>query len=741
VRRSRRGAARDRIRGVPREVVLLLPPSPEPPATDGPALLVAAAGALGCAPDALAAARLRRLSFDARPRARHWRLVLDVWERGEAVPPPAPTTPPTFAAPPPGAPNVVIVGSGPAGMFCALDCLAAGLAVTVLERGRDVQARRHALAAVNRGQPIDPDSNYCFGEGGAGTYSDGKLYTRSGSRAAVRAVLETLVAHGAPLEILASWRPHVGSNRLPRVVQALRETLERSAGRVRFGARVEEIETARRDGRRAVVAAVARDLDSGTIERVPCDALVLATGHSALDALEMASRAGAALEPKGFAMGVRIEHPQPWLDARQYGGLRDACDLPAAFYELATQVDGCGVYSFCMCPGGFVVPASTDASRVVVNGMSLSRRDSPFANGGLVVQLEPEDWCGARGAGWGWTALIGEPLPDRPAEDPLFGVRLQLALERKAAAMAGGANRAPSQRADLFVEERGRLAEPEPSSYRPGLVAVDLGELLPRGLRSRLQTALRVFERKLPGFAGPGGQVIGVETRTSSPVRIARDPETMESREVGGLYPSGEGAGYAGGIVSAALDGRRAAVGIVTRLRCAGRRMLPRPWTPILFGLILLSACRGGDESAHDRERARLDTVEQRLGTLEQRLAAIDKDLPTGERLRDDLHALEQRVGAVESKATEALETAKSAPTAAPRRKGDVAPAPPRPAPAERRAQLAALMTEYRRRLADVRRQESPGASPADQMAARRAVRDWYIARRRAIIGGQPLPD
>ncbi len=559
------GCATRQNPAVPREVVLLLAPSSASPAIAGPALSAAAARALGCAPDALAEVRLRRLSFDARPRERRWRLVVDVWRVGESVPPGPATAPPTFGPAGAGAAHVVVVGSGPAGLFCALDCLAAGLRVTVFERGRDVRARRHGLAAANRGRPIDPESNYCFGEGGAGTYSDGKLYTRSGAKGGMRGVLETLVAHGAPLEILASWRPHIGSNRLPRVVEALRETIRRSGGTVRFGARVEEIETVARAGRPAVAAAVVRELDTDRRERVPCDALVLAGGHSALDTVEMAARAGVRLEPKGFAMGVRVEHPQHWLDARQYGGLRDTCHLPAAFYEVTTQVDARGVYSFCMCPGGWVVPASTDSTRVVVNGMSLARRDSPFANAGLVVQIEPDDWCGVRGAAWGWDALLGGALPARPADDPLLGVRLQLALERRAAQAGGGGNRAPGQRADLFLAGGGRLAEPAHSSYRPGLVACDLGVLLPPGMAERLRAALRTFDRTLPGFAGGAAQLIGVETRTSSPVRLARDPETMESAGVAGLYPCGEGAGYAGGIVSAALDGRRVAAALAAR--------------------------------------------------------------------------------------------------------------------------------------------------------------------------------
>ncbi|HEV7735493.1 MAG TPA: FAD-dependent oxidoreductase [Candidatus Binatia bacterium] len=545
---------------MPREVVLTLPPSEEAPATDGPALTAAVAAALAVTPESLGAVRLRRLSFDARRRERRWRLVVDVWLQGETVPPAPPTTPPTLARPPATAPHVVIVGSGPAGLFCALDALAAGLRVTVLERGRDVQARRHALAALNRGQAVDPDSNYCFGEGGAGTYSDGKLYTRSGRKETIRAVLETLVAHGAPPEILASWRPHVGSNRLPRVVEALRETIRRADGEVRFGARVEEIVT---DG--GVVCGVrVRDLDRDVVETIAADAVVLATGHSARDAIAMAARAGARLDAKGFSMGVRIEHPQPWLDQRQYGGLRGACDLPAAFYELTSQIDGRGVYSFCMCPGGFVVPASTDPSRVVVNGMSLSRRDSPYANSGLVVQLEPSDWCGETGAAWGWGDVAG-PLPTTPDDDPLFGVHLQEALEARAAVAGGGGNRVPAQRADAFLSS---TAAPDalPTSYRPGVTTTALADVLPPGMTSRLRSALREFDRRMPGYAGPEAQMLGVETRTSSPVRIARDPETLAGVGLAGLYPCGEGAGYAGGIVSAAIDGRRVAAALAASL-------------------------------------------------------------------------------------------------------------------------------------------------------------------------------
>src|SRR5262245_36023052 len=443
---------------MPHDVELSLPPSEEPPELAGEERWrERAARSLRVPPTALAHARVVRVSFDARVKHRLWRVLVRTYSPGEETPRAPVTTPPTFARPRPGAARVAIVGSGPAGLFCALDCLAAGLNVTVFERGRDVRARRKSLQLVNRGEGVELDSNYCFGEGGAGTYSDGKLFTRSGTKDEIGGVLATLVAHGAPSEILVSWRPHVGSNRLPEVVQALRETILRSGGAIRFRTRVEELELDPGASAPRVRGVRVRDLDADATATHACDAVVFATGHSALDSLLMAARAGARLEPKGFSMGVRIEHAQGWLDERQYGGLRGECELPASFYELASQQEGRGVYSFCMCPGGFIVPATTAPERVVVNGMSLARRDSPFANSGLVVQLEPEDWCGPIGDLWGFGELVARAralgadlggiastdLPGEPGQDPLLGARLQLALETVAGGLAQGSCRAP----------------------------------------------------------------------------------------------------------------------------------------------------------------------------------------------------------------------------------------------------------------------------------------------------------
>jgi uncharacterized FAD-dependent dehydrogenase len=432
---------------------------------------------------------------------------------------------------------VIVVGAGPAGLFCAYELARAGVRAIVLDRGKAVQARRRDLKGLTQHGKVDVDSNYCFGEGGAGTYSDGKLYTRSHKRGDVRDVIEILALHGAPSQILIDARPHIGSNKLPKVITAMREALERAGSSVVFGARV--VELVARDGR---VAGVRLADGSEQLGR----AVVLATGHSARDVHELARHAGVRLEAKPFAMGVRIEHPQPLIDRIQYGKAAGHAKLPAAPYRLAfTPSDGRGAFSFCMCPGGWIVPAATEQDGVVVNGMSLSRRDSPYANSGLVVAVELAD-----------LERIG-----------IGGVELQRRLEQAAARAGGGGLRAPATRATDFVRKKGSTTVPA-TSYEPGLAPGDIGEVLDSigvPIAQRLRDALGAFDHQMRGYLTEEAVLIGVESRTSSPVRMPRDNATLESPDLRALYPCGEGAGYAGGIVSAALDGIRIARAITGR--------------------------------------------------------------------------------------------------------------------------------------------------------------------------------
>jgi uncharacterized FAD-dependent dehydrogenase len=433
-----------------------------------------------------------------------------------------------------GGSRVVIVGSGPAGLFCAYELARAGVSSLILERGKQVQPRRRDLKGLTKGAVVHGDSNYCFGEGGAGTYSDGKLYTRAHKRGDVRDIIEILVQHGAPPAILSDARPHIGSNKLPKVVTALREHLESVGVEFRFEAKVVGLET-----QGASVSGVV--LAGG--ERIAADSVVMATGHSARDVFSFLDESGVAMEPKGFAIGVRIEHPQPAINAIQYGAAAGHPKLPAAPYKLVQDVEGRGVFSFCMCPGGWIVPASTETGQLVVNGMSLSKRDSPFANSGLVVSVQPEDW-----------QAIG-------LDGPLGGITLQRRMEEAAWQAGGGGLVAPAIRVTDFVANKVSASLPK-TSYVPGVVPADMDAVIDAcglPIAARLRRALDRFDGKMRGYISEQAIMVGVESRTSAPLRVLRDRETLESTSTPGLYPCGEGAGYAGGIVSAAMDGMRVA--------------------------------------------------------------------------------------------------------------------------------------------------------------------------------------
>jgi uncharacterized FAD-dependent dehydrogenase len=502
----------------------------EPDSTEH--LLGKVAHKLGREVEELPGAVLRKRSLDARAgRVRfHYTFELGGDSRTDQPRPPLRET---------RGDDVAIVGDGPAGMFCAYELARAGIRSTVIDRGKQVQPRRRDLALINRQGIVDPDSNYCFGEGGAGTFSDGKLYTRAHKRGDVRDVLRTLVEQGAPDEILVESRPHIGSNRLPKVVASMRASLEHVGVRFLFERRVAGILAEEKAGRRTV-----RGLRFADGEMLTAKRIVLATGHSARDVYRLLRDSGVAMEAKSFAVGIRIEHPQVLINRIQYGKRAGHPRLPAAAYDLASTRGKDRVFSFCMCPGGWIVPTATDEDTLVVNGMSLSRRDSPFANSGIVVGVEPQD-------------LLAAGYDD----SPFCGIEFQDRLERAAFRAGGGAQRAPAQRATDFVSRRASHALPK-TSYIPGVTPVALDEILDSGdvpIAARLRQALVRFDERLRGYVSNDAVLLGVESRTSSPVRILRDGTSLESPSLAGLYPCGEGAGYAGGIMSAAMDGMRVA--------------------------------------------------------------------------------------------------------------------------------------------------------------------------------------
>lgn len=427
------------------------------------------------------------------------------------------------------APRIVIVGAGPAGLFAALKAIELGIKPIVLERGQDVDTRRLDLAKISREGIVNPDSNFCFGEGGAGAYSDGKLFTRSKKRGNVDGILQLLHQHGASPDILIDSHPHIGSDKLPIVIKNIRNTILSCGGEVRFGEKVTRIILS---GNKAAGV----ETEKGeTIE----GAVVLATGHSARDVYRFLYKEGVKIEPKGLAIGVRLEHPQTLIDRLQYHSKEGRGKyLPAAEYSFVTQVRDRGVYSFCMCPGGVIVPAMSGNYQSVVNGMSASARASQWANSGMVVELHPGD------------------IPGFAQDPPLEMMALQEHLERKFFEASGNTINAPAQRMNDFV--KGTASESLPrTSYAPGIHPARLDNLLPPQIASRLREGFLAFDKKCRGFLTNEAVMIGLESRTSSPVRIPRDKETLRHVEIEDLYPAGEGAGYAGGIVSAAIDGQR----------------------------------------------------------------------------------------------------------------------------------------------------------------------------------------
>lgn len=429
-------------------------------------------------------------------------------------------------------PEVIVVGAGPAGLFAALRLIELGLKPIIIERGKDVSSRKRDVAQLNRNTSFNPESNFAFGEGGAGTFSDGKLYTRSKKRGDINRILNILHYHGAQDEILYEAHPHIGTNVLPRVISTIRKTIEHHGGVFQFSARVENIIVDNSD-----IKGVR--LSDGT--RIFAKAVILATGHSARDVYQMLWNQNVVIEGKPFAMGVRVEHPQPLIDSIQYHGIGRGDFLPAASYKLVQQVQGRGVYSFCMCPGGFIVPAVSSNNEIVVNGMSPSLRNSPWANSGIVVEVRLEDLVGYEQYG------------------PLAGLQFQKYLEQLAYKNSEGQGVvAPAQRLDDFVA--GRISSSLPKcSYHPGITASAVHNWLPSAIATRLQEGFKHFDRKMKGFITNEATIVALESRTSSPVRIPRNPETLQHIQVRGLFPSGEGAGYAGGIVSSAIDGERSA--------------------------------------------------------------------------------------------------------------------------------------------------------------------------------------
>ena len=478
--------------------------------------------------------RIRKRSIDARRSPVKISLQLELWllgEKREIIPSFIPQDVSSGK-------EIAIIGAGPAGLYAALRAIEAGLKPIIFERGKDVRSRRRDLAAINKDQYVNPESNYCFGEGGAGTYSDGKLYTRSKKRGNVLKSMEWFVHFGADEAILVDAHPHIGTNKLPKIITAMREGIIENGGEVHFNAKMTDLR-----------------IEDGTIQAIEIngeqwhefDNVILATGHSARDIFYLLHEKNIKIEAQGFAIGVRAEHQQTLINQIQYHGDDENPYLPPASYTLVEQVDGMGVYSFCMCPGGIIAPCATEQEEVVTNGWSPSKRNNPYANSGIVVTVAPED------------------LPNYKEGDPFVCLDFQKEIERKCWEAGGKTQRVPAQRMIDFVEGRISVDFPK-TSYQPGIVSADLSKVLPPILSERLKKAFVIFGKKMEGYYTNEAVLHAPESRTSSPISIPRNLDTFEHVEVKGLYPCGEGAGYAGGIMSAAIDGINCVDAIVAKL-------------------------------------------------------------------------------------------------------------------------------------------------------------------------------